>query len=140
MLERTCDMEEIDLEKLVLRHGSHNPAAKGTPPEQVEACVMEMVAYLAGESWSDKPKCACPVITAAMITMNDRISSDERRSRVMRPLIRVVTGTRSTKAVEKKRGYFAADHAVHVRMVKVLRRLGREAEAKLIEEIPPIVD
>ena len=34
---------------------------------EARMCVMEAVAYVAGEPWSDHPKCACPVITAFMV-------------------------------------------------------------------------
>ena len=36
-----------------------------------EMCVMEAVAYVAGERWSDAPQCACPVITSFMVSWND---------------------------------------------------------------------
>ena len=42
-------------------------------------CAMEAVAWLAGEQWSDKPECACPVISAFVRNWNDSISSDETR-------------------------------------------------------------
>ena len=130
----------IDLEKIIIRGGNHPKPADGAAPEEVQACVMEMVCWLANEPWSDRPKCACPVITAAMIRVNDAIHDDARRSRLMRPLIPVVMNTRSTKAVEKRRAYFAADFAVRTRLPKLLRKLGREADALKVEALSPIVN
>lgn len=45
---------------LSLKSGSHKAPNNGL----VDACVMEAVAYVAGEKWSDHPGCACPVISA----------------------------------------------------------------------------
>ena len=35
------------------------------------ACLMEAVAWVAGEPWSDKPRCACPVIGDFLRHFND---------------------------------------------------------------------
>src|SRR3990172_1023349 len=61
----------IDLEKIIIRGGNHPKPADGAAPEEVQACVMEMVCWLANEPGSDPPKCACPVITAPMIRVNE---------------------------------------------------------------------
>ena len=45
------------LEALTLYSGKHDE-------DDAERCVMEAVAYVAGEPHSDHPKCACAVITA----------------------------------------------------------------------------
>ena len=44
----------------VLKAGSHSP-----PNGELTACVMEAVAYVAGEPWSDHPACASPVMVSA---------------------------------------------------------------------------
>lgn len=83
-----------------LRSGSHLI-------EQDAMCVMEAVAYVAGEEWSDHPQCACPIITNAAIRLNDSISWDAQRDALLRPLIPLLIGTRSTPAVEKRRADLA---------------------------------
>jgi hypothetical protein len=40
------------------------PLAKGAHEDHEAMCVMEAVAFVAGEPWSDYPECACPVISA----------------------------------------------------------------------------
>ncbi len=55
----------------VLSHGSH-----ATPKEG--ACVMEMVAFLAGESHTDSPTCVHGVLRALAINVNDFVSDDNR--------------------------------------------------------------
>lgn len=44
-----------ELKAISLQCGSHKEAQK-------QFCVMEAVAYVAGEPHSDHPQCACPVI------------------------------------------------------------------------------
>ena len=47
-----------------LSAGAHEHVDEG-------ACLMEAVSYVAGEPWSDKPTCACPVLGAFLRTWND---------------------------------------------------------------------
>jgi hypothetical protein len=69
-------MPTLELESLVLAKGSHNP-------DEGEACVMEAVAFVAGEPWSDSPTCASPVIAAFLRRWNDDLSdTTTRRSHV----------------------------------------------------------
>src|SRR5262245_43403878 len=70
---------------------------------------MEAVAWLAGEQHSDQPTCACPVIGAFMRTWGDSIRDDETRTRLLRPLVPLLVGSRSTSGVELKRSYLALD-------------------------------
>lgn len=46
----------VDLEKVTLREGAHGSREEGM-------CVMEAVAWFAGEPHSDSPDCASPIIT-----------------------------------------------------------------------------
>jgi hypothetical protein len=55
----------------VLAHGSHADPKQG-------ACVMEMVAFLAGEPHTDQPKCVMPVLRNLGINVNDFVSDDNR--------------------------------------------------------------
>ena len=52
----------------------------GAPPSDLELCVNELVALLAGEPHSDAPQCQCPVIGAAMMRYNDRVDDDPRQA------------------------------------------------------------
>ena len=83
-----------------LHKGSHSP-----PNGEFEACVMEAVSYVAGEPWSDAPKCACPVITAFMISWNDGLQSDAERTRLLKPLIPLIVGLIVLMALLVKLGY-----------------------------------
>src|SRR4051812_26804584 len=79
-----------------LKHGSHRSPDDGM-------CLMEAVAYFAGELHSDSPQCACPVLTSHGIRLNDRFSDEERQ--LLAPLIPKLLNTRSTRDVEQRRAY-----------------------------------
>ena len=54
-------VDQRRLEKLA----EFGPLANGTHNDSKAAvCIMEAVAFVAGEAWSDHPECACPVIGA----------------------------------------------------------------------------
>lgn len=73
----------LDLDALVLEHGKHE--ADGA------YCVMEAVAYLAGEPWSDHPQCASKVLTEWAIWLNDSGTHEQRQQLV--PFIPELVGT-----------------------------------------------
>lgn len=89
-----------ELDKLVLDSGGHDSWEKG-------ACVMEAVAYIAGEPFSDHPDCASPVITSFLISWNDSLPDDQRQ--MLKPYIPQIVGTRTTKADEETRAWMCTD-------------------------------
>ncbi len=56
-------IRSLELETLVLKHGSH-----ATPEDGM--CILEAVAWVAGEEHSDRPKCASRVVSAFMRSWN----------------------------------------------------------------------
>ena len=100
------------IEALALSRGSHEEFNRGM-------CVMEAVSYVAGEPWSEAPQCACPVITNFLMNWNDTLP-DADRTRLLRPLIPLIVGTRSTKEVEERRSYMALDWLIRVFVPKWL--------------------
>src|ERR1700676_304692 len=95
------------LDTLTLLTGAHE-AASG------EMCVMEAVAYVAGEPWSDHPACACPVISAFLRSWNDSLPSDADRDRLLKPLVLQLIDTKATQAIEERRSYLALDWMIRV--------------------------
>lgn len=89
------NIQEI-LEKYELKNGSHESLEKG-------ACIMELVSYIANEPWSDHPKCACPVLTAYAIRLNDRFNHEDRQK--LKPLIPKLLNTRD-ETKQKTRAHF----------------------------------
>ena len=101
---------------------------------------MELVSYVAGEPWSDAPQCACPVITAFMVSWNDSLP-DADRTRLLKPLIPLIIGTRSTKEVEERRSYMALDWLIRVFTPKWLDMVPALHEhAKALRELDAIAD
>src|SRR3974390_2421567 len=73
------------------------------------ACVMEAVAFVAGEPWSDNPQCACPLISAFLRGWNDSLPTDAERDRLLRPLVPRLIGTKADFQTEKKRSLMALE-------------------------------
>jgi len=67
----------------VLSRGKHRSPRKG-------ACFMEYASFLAGEQWSDHPRCTHPLLAGVARDINDH-TSDAGRSRLA-PLIPSVVG------------------------------------------------
>ena len=86
---------------LILKSGSHKSFDDG-------CCVMEAVSYIAGEPWSHRPACACPVITSFLVSWNDNLPNDESRTRLLTPIIPLVVGTRN-KELELPRVMMTVD-------------------------------
>jgi hypothetical protein len=55
----------------VLSAGKHRNPRKG-------ACFMEMASFLAGEKWSDRPKCTHPLLASMARLVNDALTDEER--------------------------------------------------------------
>ena len=120
------------LQSFSLGKGSHTSIENG-------ACIMEAAAWIAGERWSDHPKCACPVITAFLQNWNDSLS-DEDRNRLLKPLVLRVVGTRATPEIEKRRAIMAADWYVRVQTPTWLRLAGLAEQADAVAALPEITD
>ena len=85
-------------------------------------CVMELSSMLAGEPFSDRPQCVCPVIAAFLRAYNDGLD-DERRQDLFR-FASAAVGTRSTAAVQGERGAMCVRWAQdrHAELRRGLRR------------------
>src|SRR5579862_8807733 len=127
----------IDTERLAqvtkLSKGNHKP-----PNGEFEACVMEATSWVAGEPWSDHPKCTCPVITAFMVAWNDALPDSERH--ILLPLIPHLIGTKASKALQNRRATMAADWFVRVHTPAWLRLAGLTEHADALANFPEITD
>src|SRR5687767_459910 len=99
------DMNALDPNAVTLKSGAHKRRSEGL-------CVMEAVAWFAGEPHSDHPSCTCPVIAAFLRSWNDSISDDAARTALLAQFIPKVVGTRSTPEVEVRRAWMAIDWMV----------------------------
>jgi hypothetical protein len=112
-----------------LKRGAHAPDST--------FCVMEAVAYVAGEPWSDAPQCACPVISAFLRSWNDALPSDAERDRLLKSLIPKLINT-CNKALEERRSLMAADWLIRVHTPEWLRLAGLTKQAESLEQLPEI--
>ena len=110
-----------DLDQLTLASGAHKP-------DSDQMCVMEAVAYIAGEPWSDHPACASPVIAAFLRAWNDNLP-DTDRTRLLAPLIPRLVGTAGSPEVEDDRAWMALDWLVRTYTPAWLRLAGLDAQA-----------
>lgn len=67
-------------------------------PGDGKACVMEYVALLAGEEWTDTPKCTHPVLAHMAQLVNDKMADENRHLLV--PLIGRLFGTSETDTTD----------------------------------------
>ncbi|HEY6933800.1 MAG TPA: hypothetical protein VI452_10405 [Marmoricola sp.] len=72
----------------ILSRGRHRHMRKG-------ACFMEMASYLAGEKWSDHPKCTHPLLGALARMVNDHVGDETRQELI--PLVPSVIGLQGRK-------------------------------------------
>ena len=110
-------LSELDRERLYneikLETGNH-PAGNA-------ACLMEMTALLAGEKHTDRPQCACPVITSFAMRLNDVLPDDLRQ--MLKPYAPAFINTRDGH--EKERREYLVLRAVNVFAPFWLRLTGK---------------
>lgn len=124
--------EQIDT--LILAHGNHPKRSMKT------VCLMEAVAWVAGEKHSDAPECASKVCAAFGRSLNDSISDTAIRTELLRPLIVRLVGSKATDATEMRRMFLAVDWAVRTAHPKLLEAAGMPDLATKLRELAPIVD
>jgi hypothetical protein len=118
------------LDQLTLDRGSHDPNGA--------ACVMEAVAYVAGEPWSDHPQCASPIITSFLISWNDAMNEDDRQ--MLKPYVPRLVGTRTTEADEETRAWLLTDWLARECAPAWLRLAGLIAQAEALEALAALID
>ncbi|HXH35237.1 MAG TPA: hypothetical protein VNJ54_12640 [Plantibacter sp.] len=122
--ERLAQLESLTLDK-----GSHASWEQG-------ACVMEAVAYVAGEPFSDSPACASPIITSFLVSWNDSLPDADRQ--FLKPYIPRLVGTRTTKKDEKTRAWLLTDWLARECAPAFLSLAGLTEHARLLEGLAPL--
>jgi hypothetical protein len=123
------NMRTLNMDSLILKVGAHEASSH-------EMCIMEAVAYVAGEPWSDHPQCASPVIAAFLRNYNDSVSVEVRQT--LKPFIFRLVGTAASPEIEDRRALMAADWLVRVHTPAWLRLAGLTASADALEGLPEI--
>lgn len=122
-----------ELAALPIMHGSHEP-----PNGAKEFCVMEAVAWVAGEPHSDHPECACPIITKFLVSWNDALPTDADRDRLLKPLVPSIVGTKANAATESMRSKMAYDWFLTVYTPAWLDLAGLKSEAQALRDNPSL--
>jgi hypothetical protein len=117
----------LDLDDLVLDRGSHDSPDEGM-------CVMEAVAVVAGETFSDHPACASPVIGAFLRSWNDSLNDTDRQQ--LKRYVTLLPGTASTPEVEDARAWMALDWLVRTYTPAWLRLAKLDDQAVRLEALP----
>lgn len=100
-------MNTAALDTITLSAGSHTP-------DSGKMCAMGAAAFIAGEPWTDSPKCVCPVIATFMRAWNDDLPNNEERDRLLKPLIPLTIGTKGNNQLKERRSFMAIDWVIRV--------------------------
>ena len=95
-----------DWKSFQFTNGSHGTRAQGM-------CVMEAVAYVAGEDHSDHPECAGGLVTRLAVSINDGCDDDADRNRRLAPALFRLAGSRLDDIdLELERSALAAERVL----------------------------
>jgi hypothetical protein len=123
--------DRVDLEVLDLERGKHDRRQDGVD-------VMEAVAWHAGESHSDHPRCASEVVAAGMRSWNDDLPHGPRQQ--LKAYVALLVGTDAPIAVELARAWMALDGLVREHTPAWLREAGADDVADRLAGATPICD
>ncbi len=121
-----------DLQTISFSAGQHATREEGM-------CIMEVCAWIAGETHSDHPLCACPVISSFLREWNDGLPDDATRNRLLSQFVFRLPGTKSTEAIELRRGEMALDWLIREQAPLSLELVPELVQyAQQLRELPEI--
>ena len=130
MNTKTQTIDQSKLDALQLTRGTHGDPEGGL-------CLMEAVAFFAGERHSDHPECVSPVLGAWGREINDATPTDRRQE--LKAFIPEMVGT-AGDGRDEVRAFMCADFAVRVMAPMALDSAGLSEQAEWLRELPEIVD
>ena len=116
---------------VTLSRGTHSSIKQG-------ACVMELASYLAGETWSDHPRCVSPVIGAFLRRWNDDLD-DTVRQRLLAYAPRIL-GTATSESDETRRSWLSVDWLVREYAPAWLDLAGFGKHATTMRALPELAE
>ena len=120
-----------------LKHGSHRTREEGM-------CLLEAVAWIAGEPHRDDPVCACPVLAEYGRDVSDAMGKgpvgDSLRDKHLAEVAPMLVGTRSTPEVERRRACLLVDRSVRVIAPLALDATGLDDHAATLRALTPVTD
>lgn len=122
-------MNPLDLDSLTISRGKHASIQSG-------ACLMELVAYVNGEPWTDLPRCVSPLLAAFCRSLNDTMEDAERQK--LKELIPILSGTNTGRDDDQKRGMMCADWIIRTYTPAWLALAGLTEHAEQLRSISEI--
>jgi hypothetical protein len=120
----------IDLDTLTLAKGAHDTRQSGV-------CLLEAVAWWAGQAHTDSPPCVSPVLRTFGVRLNDVLPDDRRQA--LKPLIPLLPGT-AGDGLDEVRSYMALDWLIRTYTPTWLELAGLTDEARSLRGLRRIVD
>ena len=118
----------INLDTLTLAKGAHDTRADGV-------CLLEAVAWFAGQEHTDYPPCVSPVLAAFGRTWNDALDDTTRQT--LRPFIPLLPGT-ADDGLDLARSYLALDWLVRTYTPAFLDAAGLTGRAAGLRGLAPL--
>lgn len=129
----------LELEDIRFGRGRH-PYSRENLTGNRDLCIMEAVAFFAGEPWSDGPKCASKVAAAFLRVWNDALSNEDR-DRLLPASVWVprLINSRRGDIIEDKSAYLVHDWLVRTYAPAWFDLVpGLAEQASMLRETPPI--
>jgi hypothetical protein len=117
------------LEGLRLSKGAH-------PTPEAGVCLLEAVAWVRGQPFSDHPPCVSPVLGAYGRSLNDALPEDKRQQ-LVRFIPRLV-GTAGDTDRDMRRSYMALDYLLRHYLPAWLELAGLTERAEQIRQAPEV--
>ena len=84
-------------------------------------CIMEMVSWFDGADMvTDRPECACPLLTTVAICINDKAPSQELRN-TLKPLLPMLSGSKDEESRKARAWFVMRESAVRILAVRLDR-------------------
>lgn len=106
-----------------------SPGKHSTPAEGL--CALELVAFLDGEPHTDRPRCACELVSAFVRSINDNMPDDARQK--LLPYLPRLIGTVSDHEQEQERHDYFAWQTIRVFAPAALRAQGYRRFARVLQ-------
>ena len=119
------------LETIVLKHGGHKSAEDGM-------CLLEAVAYVAGEPFGDRPQCVDTVLGAYGRAVNDFMTDNARQLLV--PLIPKLIGTVGDHTLSLRRAMLICDGTIRQILPLAFEGIGLVDVASTLRNLAEVKD
>jgi hypothetical protein len=119
------------MEQIILKRGAHKSAEEGM-------CLLEAVAFVAGEPHSDHPACTDPVLGAFGRAVNDWLTDEERQR--LAPLVPKLVGTAGDHTLSLRRAMLLTDAVVRQIVPIAFDACGLGEEATKLRELAQVQD